>query len=138
MFESLFLVLALIGLLVSTYFTAVGYRWMRSDPGWIPPVCRLDEGTCAAVIFTPQARLLGVPNSLLGQVYYLALLVGVLRGAALRPPWVYGYLLLAAATVVLAAYLSYSLIYVLRVRCPLCFASHAINTALFLLLIATL
>ncbi len=138
MIESLFLVMALTGLLVSTYFTAVAFRWMRPDSQWIPPFCRLDEGTCTLVVFTPQARVFGVPNSLLGQVYYLALLIGVSDGAALQRPWVYGYLAVAAATVVLAAYLSYSLIYVLGVRCTLCFTSHAINTALFLLLLATL
>ncbi len=143
MFESLFLesafvVLVLAGLTIATYFTAVRYHWMRPDPGWIPPVCRLDEGTCEAVVFTPQARVFGVPNSLLGQAYYLALLVGVLRGVALQPPWVFGYLALAATTVALAAYLSYALIYVLRVRCTLCFASHAINFILFLLLASSL
>jgi uncharacterized membrane protein len=138
MIESLFFVLALIGLLVSMYFTAVAYRWMRPDPRWVPPFCRLDEGTCTLVVFTPQARLFGPPNSLLGQAYYSALLIGVWQGAALQRPWVFGYLAVAAVTVALALYLSYSLIYVLRIRCVLCFASHAVNVGLFLLLLATL
>lgn len=138
MIESLFFFLALSGLLVSTYFTALAFRWMRPDSRWVPPFCRLDEGTCTLVVFTPQARVFGAPNSLLGQGYYLALLIGVSNGTALQPPWVYGYLAVAAATVALAAYLSYSLIYVLRVRCVLCFASHTINTALFVLLLAIL
>jgi uncharacterized membrane protein len=138
MIESLFFVLALIGLLVSTHFTAVAYRWMRPDSRWVPPFCRLDEGICTLVVFTPQARLFGPPNSLLGQAYYSALLIGVWQGAALQRPWVFGYLAVAAVTVALALYLSYSLVYVLRIRCVLCFASHAINVGLFLLLLATL
>ena len=138
MIELLFFLLALIGLVVSTYFTALAFRWIRPDSQWIPPFCRLDEGTCALVVFTSQARLFAVPNSLLGQAYYLSLVIGLLQGAALKGPWVYGYLAVASATVGLAAYLSYSLVYVLRVRCTLCFASHVINIILFFLLLAIL
>ncbi len=138
MIESLFFVLALIGLLISTYFTAVVFRWMQPDSRWIPAICRLYEGTCALVVFTPQARLFGVPNSVLGQAYYLGLIIGLLQGVVFQRPWIYGYLAAAAVGVGLAAYLSHSLVYVLRARCTLCFASHAINTTIFLLLMAAL
>jgi uncharacterized membrane protein len=126
-------VLAVVGLLVSTYFTAIAYRWVQPDARWIPTFCRMDEKTCASVVFTPQARVFGLPNSVLGQVYYLVLLVGVGSG------WIEGaflYVLLAASTLTvgLALYLSYSLLFVLRVPCRLCFTSHSLNIALCALL----
>ena len=126
-------VLAVVGLSVSTYFTAIAYRWVQPDARWIPTFCRMDEKTCASVVFTPQARVFGLPNSVLGQVYYLVLLVGVESG------WIEGgvlYALLIASTVTvgLALYLSYSLLFVLRVPCKLCFTSHSLNIALCALL----
>ena len=126
-------VLAVVGLSVSTYFTAIAYRWVQPDARWIPTFCRMDEKTCASVVFTPQARVFGLPNSVLGQVYYLVLLVGVGSG------WIEGavlYALLAASTLTvgLALYLSYSLLFVLRVPCRLCFTSHSLNIALCALL----
>ncbi len=126
-------VLAVVGLSVSTYFTAIAYRWVQPDARWIPTFCRMDEKTCASVVFTPQARVFGLPNSVLGQVYYLVLLVGVGSG------WIEGaflYVLLAASTLTvgLALYLSYSLLFVLRVPCRLCFTSHSLNIALCALL----
>ncbi len=126
-------VVAVVGLWVSAYCTAIAYRWVQPDARWIPTFCRMDEKTCASVVFTPQARVFGLPNSVLGQVYYLVLLVGVGSG------WIEGaflYVLLAASTLTvgLALYLSYSLLFVLRVPCRLCFTSHSLNIALCALL----
>ena len=127
--------LSIAGLMIASYLTAVSYRWMEPDAAWLPAVCRLDERTCASVVFTPQARLLGPPNSVLGQFYYAVLIVAAVAGVLDTAPWSYGLLAAAAATVGLAAYLAYALLWVLRVRCPLCFASHAINVAIFSLLL---
>lgn len=128
------IVLAAVGLAISSYFTAVAYRWVRPDARWVPPVCRLDEGTCAAVVHTPRGRLFGVPNSLLGQGYYLALLAAVAVGAVGETPWRPLILITAVITVLLGIYLTYSLLYVTRVHCRLCYASHVINTLLALVL----
>lgn len=127
--------LAIVGLAISSYFTAVAYRWVQPDARWVPPVCRLGPETCAMVVFTPQARIFGVPNSVLGQVYYVAILVGGISGWLWQAPFHSAALAASALTVVLAAYLSYSLLFVLRVRCVLCFASHGINVGLFLVLV---
>ncbi len=122
--------LAAVGFPVASYFTAVAWRWMRPDVRWIPSFCRLEERTCASVIFTPSARVFGPPNSLLGQVYYAGLLAGAMFGV-LGDPWVWRLCIAASlATVALGAYLSYALLFVLRVPCPLCFASHGINVLL--------
>ena len=60
----LLILLAVVGLTVSTYFTAVAFHWIAPDTRWIPTVCRMDDKTCASVIFTPSARVFGPPNSL--------------------------------------------------------------------------
>ena len=46
-------------------------------------------------------------------------------------------ILASAATVVLGFYLIYSLNYKLHTHCPLCYAGHAINATLLVLLILT-
>ena len=127
--------LAAAGLLISSYFTAVAYRWMRPDARWIPPFCRLGEATCASIVFTPAARVFGVPNSLLGQIYYATLLVGAPSGALDDPRMRAAWLAAALVTVGLGAYLTWSLLFVIRVACALCFTSHAINAAIFGLLV---
>lgn len=127
--------LAAVGLLIASYFTAVAYRWMRPDAGWIPSFCRLGEATCASIVFTPAARVFGVPNSLLGQIFYTSLLAGAPAGA-LDVPWLrLAWLGASLATVALGAYLTWSLLFVTRVSCVLCFTSHAINAVIFGLLV---
>ena len=130
---------AAVGLAIASYFTAVAYRWAEPDVRWIPAFCRLQERTCAAVVFTPSARVFGPPNSLLGQVYYAALLAGTVAGWLADPRFRPLYLGASLATVGLGLYLSYALLFVLRVPCPLCFASHGINAVIagLLLLLRT-
>lgn len=126
--------LSIVGLAISSYFTAVAYRWIRPDAAWVPPVCRLDESTCASVVHTPRARVFGLPNSVLGQLYYLGLVTLAVDGLLGTSPWRELVLAAAVATVLLGAYLTYSLLYITRVHCRLCFASHALNALLALLL----
>ena len=133
---SLLIGLSVIGLLISTYFTAVAYRWVRPDVRWVPSFCRMDEQTCASIVFTPQARLFVLPNSVLGQLYYLAILLGVVFGWIDGPgPLPVSYVVASALTVSLGVYLSYALLFVNRVACPLCFTSHGINLMIFLVLV---
>ena len=127
--------LAVVGLGISTYFTAVAYRWMRPDTRWIPAFCRMGEQTCASIVFTPRARVFGLPNSVLGQLFYLALLAGAPLGLLDWPAPFVLYLGASLVTVALAVYLSYSLLFITRVPCVLCFTTHGINAAIFLLLI---
>ena len=84
-----------------------------------------------SVVKTPRAHLFGVPNSLVGTLYYPAVGIAVwfARGAA-------GELVLLAAMAAAAAtslYLAYSLLFVTRRECPYCWTSHAVNWALLLL-----
>lgn len=126
---------SLLGLAISSYFTAVAYRWVSPQSRWIPAFCRMGEKTCASIIDSPRAKLLGIPNSVLGQFYYLAVLTAVATGTLREPPF-YSFLLAAAAASVAAGlFLTYSLLFLTRVPCRLCFTSHFLNLCILLLLI---
>lgn len=126
--------LAMVGLGIASYFTAVTYGWMRADSTLIPRLCRMERDTCAYVLETPQAKVFGLPNSALGIVYYLLVLSRCASGPW-APIWESALLASALLTVALGAYLTYSLLYRLRVTCPLCLLSHAANALIALLLI---
>ncbi|HWN83050.1 MAG TPA: vitamin K epoxide reductase family protein [Candidatus Udaeobacter sp.] len=125
-------VLALLGLVLASYFTGVTYGWLAPNQRWMPPVCRLKEETCSRILDTSEARIFGLPNSVLGIGYYLALL-----GAAVAAPLpeTLRTVLVAVAwgTVGLGAYLVYRLVWGLRVPCILCFTAHGLNLGLALL-----
>ena len=127
--------LSVVGFVISSYFTAVAYRWVHADEKRIPAFCRMGEQTCASIVFTPRARLLGPPNSLLGQIFYVGLLIGLTLGVLDDPTLSRAYLGASLVTVALGVFLSYSLLFVTRVPCKLCFTSHGINFVIFGLLL---
>lgn len=145
------LLLSVLGLWISFYFTGVSYRWFSPNVWWIPSVCRLKETSCQLVIHTPRAKLFGIPNSVFGiglYSYLILYLLGVKIGDRLpvhfEPvtcplflgvplAWVLGFGATGLA-VLRSVYLAYSLIFVTRVACPLCFTSHVINLILFIYL----
>ena len=137
--------LSLAGLADSLYFTFAYYGRIRKAR-WVPQLlCAREGSSCVTVVRTPYARVFGIPNSLLGSLYYLFLLVWIgavprhlnMAGQIFRPFETVGLWLLGASllTVLLGFYLVYALRHVLGVHCPLCYAAHAINLALFVLLI---
>ena len=123
------------GFAIATYFTSVAYRWIRADEKWIPAFCRMEEQTCASIVFTPQARVFGLPNSVLGIVFYAALLGSAPVGFLDRQLIWLLFLGASVVSVALGVYLAHSLLFVIRVPCKLCFAAHGINTAIFLILL---
>jgi len=143
-------ILSLGGLADALYFTFAYYGRIKKAR-WVPEIlCAREGSSCVTVVQTPYARVFGVPNSLLGIVYYLLVIVVDLRGvgkpidlafaethvftASLR-----GLILTASAiTVALGFYLVYALRRKLHTDCPLCYTAHAINLALFILLILLL
>ena len=127
--------LSALGFLISCYFTAVAYRWIPPNAPWIPAFCRMGERTCASIVDTPRARLFGVPNSALGQLFYLALALGVVSGVLFANPFFIVYLAFSGLTVMVGLFLTYSLLFLTRVPCPLCFTSHGINFVIFILLV---
>jgi uncharacterized membrane protein len=142
----LFIVLlSLAGLADSLYFTFAYYGRIRKAR-WVPEIfCAREGSSCVTVVRTPYARVFGIPNSLLGILYYAALLVWIgfvprhlsISGRIFRPFETVGLWLLGASllTVMLGFYLVYALRRTLGVDCPLCYAAHAINVGLFVLLI---
>ena len=138
MLDWILAVLVVTGFCISTYFTAIAYRWIDPAAPYLPGFCRMGEKTCSSVIFTPRARVFGVPNSVLGQLYYLSLLAGLASRLLWREPFFGAALGAAAATVLLGVYLTHSLIFRTKIPCRLCFTSHGINAVIFLLLLAQL
>lgn len=124
------LVLSLAGLWLSIYFCGLYYRWFSPDVPWIPKVCRIGTGDCASVVDTPRAKLFGIPNSVFG-LFFFAYLIVDLKFFPPEPA-----LVLSAAALIRSVYLAYSLLFVTRTPCVLCFVSHGINFLLAVLLYA--
>jgi uncharacterized membrane protein len=129
--------LAAVGFYIAAYFTLVYYGIVSASTKLMPSVCQLEEHSCQTVLGTSYARVFGVPNSLLGVLYYLTVIVLLITGSA-------GAFIAAATiavawfTVALGFYLIYSLFFVIKIPCPLCLTGHAINLTLALLLTAIL
>ncbi|MBU3758446.1 MAG: vitamin K epoxide reductase family protein [Candidatus Omnitrophica bacterium] len=123
--------LSLTGLLISFYFCGVYYRWFSPDAAWIPKVCRMNEGICASIVHRPHAKLFGIPNAVLGFIFYSYLIADLF----FFPPGL--ALVLSAAALMRSLYLAYALIFWERTSCRLCFVSHVLNGALMILLIGS-
>lgn len=133
MIQILIFVLSLIGLWISVYFTGVFYKWFAPSVFWIPQVCQLKEESCMTVLGTPRAKLFGIPNSAFGIGMYAYLIVGLF----IPLPSIIAIVLLLLA-VLRSIYLAYSLVFVTKIPCPLCFTSHVINLILFLTVCKTM
>ena len=132
--RALVAVLALAGLADAFYFTFAYYGRIKKAR-WVPEIlCAREGSNCVTVVQTPYARVFGVPNSLLGVVYYLLLTVWAVAGP---PVSAMRWILIGASvgTVILGFYLIYSLRRKLYIDCPLCYTAHAINALLLVLLI---
>jgi len=143
--QTLVLLLAFAGLIDAAYFTLAYYGRIKRAR-WVPQIlCASERSSCVTVVKTPYARVFGVPNSLLGIIYYAALIWWAALGGPVGLMFyiggyhvlrIRGLLVLASiVTVALGAYLVYALRRKLGVNCPLCYAAHAINLALMVLLI---
>jgi uncharacterized membrane protein len=127
------ILLAAVGLYIAAYFTLVYYGLLAANTKLMPSICRLEERTCQTVLGTKYARLFGAPNSLLGVLYYAAVIV-ILAGDWSAAPVGVALLVTAWFTVAVGLFLIYSLFFIIRIPCPLCLVGHAINLALALLL----
>lgn len=127
MIPAVILVLSLVGLWISIYFTGVYYRWFPPHVAWIPKVCQLKEESCITVLGTPRAKLFGIPNSVFGMALYLYLIVDLFVFPPLPARIFLGLALIRSV------YLAYSLLFITRIPCPLCFTGHGINLTLFLI-----
>jgi len=119
--------LSVTGLWISFYFTGVFYKWLSPETKIIPRVCQLKVNTCQLVLETPRAKMFGIPNSVFGLFVYSYLIVDQWA----FPP-VIGFILVSFA-LLRSIYLVYSLVFVTKIPCVLCFTSHMINLILFLI-----
>jgi uncharacterized membrane protein len=135
-------ILALAGLVDAFYFTFAYYGRIRKAR-WVPEIlCAREGSSCVTVVQTPYARVFGVPNSLLGIFYYVSLFAWVMVGRDVGISFdgfmvslVWLLIAVSAVTVILGFYLIYALRRKLHTDCPMCYAAHAINAALLVLLI---
>jgi len=137
--------LSLVGLANALYFTFAYYGRIKKAR-WIPEIlCAREGSSCVTVVQTPYAHVFGVPNSLLGIVYYLLLIAGAMENWSfgnyayvhftyLVISWAQLLILVSAGTILVGFHLIYALRHRLHVNCPLCYTAHAINAALFVLL----
>ena len=131
------LAVAGLGALNATLFLFVSHGLVRADARWLPPVCRMDAATCRSILTTRYARLFGLSNAAYGLVWYaVAAGAGVFVVTGVVPPACLALQLVAGVTVLVSLYLAWALLARLRTPCTLCFAGHAINVALFGLLLA--
>jgi uncharacterized membrane protein len=88
----------------------------------------------SSVVQTPRARIFGfVANSEIGLVYYISLAIAsfFLADPAVRQ----ACLVAAALAAAMSVYLAYSLLFVTRKPCALCWAGHVVNWALLAVLL---
>ena len=139
--------LSVAGLTDALYFTLAYYGRVRQSR-WVPEVlCAREGSSCVTVVRTPYGSVFGVPNSLLGIVYYVLLVLWAVSGQSAGLMFQVGmssfhisftdFLVAASsATVVLGFYLIFALRRILHTDCPLCYAAHAINLVLLALLVS--
>jgi uncharacterized membrane protein len=123
--------LAFAGLVVAVTMLLLTRGVLSSGSRWLPGVCRMDADSCARVVNHPHARILGVPNALVGVVFYAAVIVAAFSGGEGLLTVVRVLSLFAVAA---SVFLTWSLIAVVRRPCPLCITAHAVNIVLALLL----
>src|SRR5260370_12637601 len=145
--RALIVILSVAGLANALYFTFAYYGRIKKAR-WVPEIlCAREGSSCVTVVQTPYARVFGVPNSLLGIIYYSYLLVwayaGLVFGPIVRfagrfaPLSIWALLGASVVTLILGFYLVYALRLKLHAHCPLCYLGHAINATLLVLIILT-
>lgn len=117
------------GLALALGFAAAAaafYGRYRVLPAFLtgPQVCKLEAGGCQILFRSPQAALLGPPNSLLGLFYYPALGLGLALGWPVLLLW-----LGAFAAGLMSSVLAFILLKN-QLECRICWLGHACNTVL--------
>ena len=87
-----------------------------------------------SVVQLPTARLYGgLPNALLGSVYYPALALAIWFGHGRAVSLI--VLSIAAFAAATSAVLGYSLLFITKRPCPYCWTAHAVNWALLVMIL---
>ena len=97
-----------------------------------PLVCDTTNGGCNSLFQTKTAKLLGVPNALLGVILYLFLAIGLIAGF---PIWL--LFLAASCGLIMSIYLAFNLIKNRR-ECRICWIGHLSNAIIWAALLGNL
>ncbi len=124
-------IIALIGFADATYLTIEHFR------GVIPP-CTL-TADCDLVLTSSYSVLFGIPVSLLGTLYYLAILVGLFAYLDVKKTVILKWTLLLTIFGLLTSFcLIYIQVFVLYSYCMYCMISALISTVLFIAAMETI
>lgn len=119
-----FLIIALLGFADATYLTVEHYL------GAVPP-CSITAG-CEAVLTSSYASILGVPVSLLGALFYLAVLVGAFAYLENKHEKLLRYALaLTIIGFIMSLWFVYVQVFIIGSYCIYCLGSALTSTILF-------
>lgn len=126
--------LALAGLSLSAWLTALHHRLLVGDLSLGAACGAVPGGDCHSVVASPWGTLLGLPVSAWGMAYYavagtLSLALVLLRRED-APAFARSLLWITAAAVLYDAYLGFVMWRRLERLCPACVATYPINLAL--------
>lgn len=120
------LVIAILGFADSTYLTVEHFK------GVIPP-CSIAGGECGVVLQSSYAKILGMPVSLLGSIYYLIVAVGVFAYIDSKITKILKWILLFTVFGLIAsAWFVFVQAFILHAYCLYCLGSALTSTLLFL------
>ena len=126
MFYFLFL-LSMIGFLLSGYLFFVEQK-VRKHPKYKPACDISEQVSCTKAVTSPYSETFGVSNSVVGIIYYGALVIWSFLGCSV--------LVIKYATFIallISIYLAYILFAKVKSACPVCISLYVINFLLFAL-----
>jgi uncharacterized membrane protein len=88
------------------------------------------------IIDTPEAHVFGLPNFVLGLVFYSLIIAAAATDSVKPPDFLFDLIVsIAIFTVLFAVYLIHSLTVKLKTKCVLCYIAHIINTGIAIILL---
>jgi len=127
---TIFFIMCLLGAVVSLYFTSVYLGMPLPVLKSLANACRMDTSQCQRVLDTAESHLFGLPNFVLGLLYYLVLMLAYVFSF----PFQAILIIVAWGVVILSLYLAFQLYFVLKMSCPLCYLSHVLNICIAFIL----
>lgn len=127
MLKSLFIILILIGVGVSSYLTFLHYSQ-------IPAVCGVSEifASCDSVLSSKYSKLFGIPVALLGVFFYIAtLFVFIFLISKKKKIFLTLLLLLESTGLIFSIIFTYLQFFVIKTLCPYCLTSALVTFLLF-------
>jgi len=133
--QILTIVFAGCGLLISAYFILATFRILSGDLIGALPVCSVD-GTEKRIVDTKFGRIIYIPNSIYGFLYYLGILILTVGWwSQWSEQLLFLISILSGVVVLFSIFLYYALVKKLHTICRLCVIAHLLNAGLFLIFI---